>query len=168
MEKDRHDKDELAGVLVGLAKACLNNPYPEGTTRVLVRAAAVLGNFQAEETEIRAQTDRVKEQKDRVVPNCRYCASPCGNTSDYDMKEMWEAEEGVLTGKFLLLSSVCHLAGWLEQAGMAEEAPAQIRDYLYRNLARIGYDLEEENLLQAAAEAGKIARECREWLDGQA
>ncbi|MGN1481693.1 hypothetical protein [Porcipelethomonas sp.] len=31
----------------------------------------------------------------RLTPNCSGCASPCGKNADYDMSELWNADENI-------------------------------------------------------------------------
>ena len=36
---------------------------------------------------------KVRDEKYTVSPGCRLCAAPCGNTSDFDMKEIAGGEK---------------------------------------------------------------------------
>ncbi len=38
---------------------------------------------------------RVNEEKYKLVPNCFYCSSPCGRTSNYDLKDLGASAENV-------------------------------------------------------------------------
>ena len=47
--------------------------------------------------------ERIREEKFTIVPNCRVCASPCGNTSDFDMEELdWRSLEKQRANRRLL------------------------------------------------------------------
>ena len=61
---------------------------------------------------------KVHAEKERVVPNCATCASPCGNTSDYDMKEIWEADEDIRSLKSLILFGIRGMAAYAYHAAV--------------------------------------------------
>ena len=79
-------QDELTGALIGLAKACGNNPRTEDTTHILIEGLfTTITNVNFNDETLREMIAKVHAEKERVVPNCATCASPCGNTSDYYM-----------------------------------------------------------------------------------
>ena len=83
-------QDELTGALIGLARACGNNPKTENTDRVIIEGlftCVTNVNFNAKTVE--DMISAVREEKNRVVPYCRDCASSCGNTDDFDMENIW-------------------------------------------------------------------------------
>ena len=92
-------QDELTGALIGLAKSCGNNPKTENTDRIIIEGLfTTITNVNFNDETLREMIARVREEKGRVVPGCAACMSPCGNTSDYDMKRMWEADNVLCTG----------------------------------------------------------------------
>ena len=39
--------------------------------------------------------EKVRNEKYTVSPGCVTCAAPCGNTDDYDMNEIWNADADI-------------------------------------------------------------------------
>ena len=79
-------QDELTGALIGLAKACGNNPKTENTDRIIIEGLfTTVTNVNFNTETLTAMIQAVNEEKATVVPNCSSCMSPCGNTSNYDM-----------------------------------------------------------------------------------
>ena len=104
-------QDELTGALIGLAKACGNNPRTEDTTHILIEGLfTTITNVNFNDETLREMIAKVHAEKERVVPNCATCASPCGNTSDYDMKEIWEADEDIRSLKSMRMRRSMHFS----------------------------------------------------------
>lgn len=66
-------------------------------------------NVNFNEKTVREMIDRVHAEKARLVPNCAACAASCGRTDDYDMAQLWNAQEDIRSLKSLILF-VC--AAW--------------------------------------------------------
>ena len=73
----------------------MNSPVLSSDTPGQVRTMPTITNVNFNEETLRAMIDRIHEEKSRIVPGCAACASPCGNTNDYDMKQIWEADEDI-------------------------------------------------------------------------
>lgn len=158
-------QDELTGALIGLAKACINNPRLETTTGILIEGLVSASGKENDE-ELASMTERVREEKYKIVPNCRSCVSACGNTSDYDLKEIWEAEEEeVRFLKLKILSGIIGMAVYAYQAMMLGYEDEKINDFFYRALAIISYDLEAKHLLPLVSETEKMNLACKELFD---
>ena len=97
-------QDELTGALIGLARACENNAKTDATDRIIIEGLfSTITNVNFNDETLRVMIDRIHEEKSRIVPGCAACASPCGNTEDYDMKQIWEADEDIRSLKSLIL-----------------------------------------------------------------
>lgn len=113
--------------LIGLVGAESNNGKTEDTDAIVRQA---LLRMHEEDW-----SQRIWEEKFRIAPNCATCSAPCGNTSDYPMKKMesWSADQRAIREQVI---------GELQRIAAAEtEALPEI---VYRAIAYIGYDLEEE------------------------
>ena len=89
-------QDLLTGALIGLVKACGANPKTENTDAIVVEGLAMTSpDFPGEVTELELASfiAKVRDEKYTVSPGCRLCAAPCGNTSDFDMKEIAGGEK---------------------------------------------------------------------------
>ena len=111
-------QDELTGALIGLARATDNAPdVNDGTWRLMIEGLfATVTNVSFDTAAIRALLDRVHAEKARLVPNCALCAAPCGRTGDYDMAQLWGAQEDIRSLKSLILFGVRGMAAYAYHA----------------------------------------------------
>ena len=106
----KKEANALTGALIGLSRATYGDTKPDGGTwRVMADALVALGGETAEEA-LRTLTDRVREEKKRLVPRCSRCASPCGRNDDYDMALLGAAPAEVRALKTAILSVMADLA----------------------------------------------------------
>lgn len=144
--ENKNDRDQLTGALIGLAKACDNNPKKETTDEVVIQGVFLSGEEAAKAEELQAMTEKVREEKFRVSPGCRYCQSPCGNTDDYDMENLWQEESVVREQKIRLLDGVRRLASLVYPHRKTKEISEKTTDFFYEALAVLGYEMEKEDL----------------------
>ena len=160
-------QDELTGALIGLAKACGNNPKTENTDRIIIEGlftTVTNVNFNAET--LTAMIQAVNEEKTKVVPNCSSCMSPCGNTSNYDMKNLWnEPDEDIRSLKSLILFGIRGMAAYAYHAMVLGYTDETVNSFFYKALSFISYDLEMEHLLPAVLEVGEVNLKCMALLD---
>ena len=50
--------------------------------------------------------ERVEEEKSRIAPGCGTCVAKCGTTDNYDMEQIWNADEDIRSLKSLLLFGI--------------------------------------------------------------
>ena len=160
-------QDELTGALIGLAKACGNNPKTENTDRIIIEGlftTVTNVNFNAET--LTAMIQAVNEEKTKVVPNCSSCMSPCGNTSNYDMKNLWnEPDEDIRSLKSLILFGIRGMAAYAYHAMVLGYTDETVNSFFYKALSFISYDLEMEHLLLVVLEVGEVNLKCMALLD---
>lgn len=158
-------EDDIIGALIGLVGACGNNPKTNVTDSLVIKALAlpVLCKEPNEET-LKVMIDAIHTEKNMIAPDCARCVCPCGNTSDYDMRAIREAEPKIRDIKLKLLSECQQLAASICQRKMSGEKAQMdnMRFYvqplaeemhlsysieiLYEILSRIRYDIREEEL----------------------
>ena len=111
-------QDELTGALIGLAKATDNSPKVNGDTwRLMIEGLfATVTNVNFNEKTLREIIGRVKKEKVRLMPGCSECAAVCGRVDDYDLKELWQAQEDIRSLKSLLLFGVRGMAAYAYHA----------------------------------------------------
>ena len=171
-------QDLLTGALIGLVKACGANPKTENTDAIVVEGLAMTSpDFPGEvtEPELASFITKVRDEKYTVSPGCRLCAAPCGNTSDFDMKEI-ASEEKEKSMKRELLARIRAMAvkiwkhsgrGTAGNDGAGEEASdtyggvgacalaAETEQlfFFYKALSIISYDFTCEELVPVLEEA---------------
>lgn len=120
--------------LTGLAGAVQNGGKTERTDGVVLKA--LLGELGG----VRDAVEAVHREKFRISPNCETCASPCGNTSDYDMERFSAAPPEVQSLKRALINGLCRKARALRAAGV-ETLPEEV----YQAISYLKYDLVPES-----------------------
>ena len=160
-------QDALTGALIGLAKACGNNPHTQDTTKLIVEGLfATITNVNFNDEDLKALIARVQAEKERIVPNCKTCAAPCGNTEDYDMQQLWREEDADIRSlKSLLLFGIRGVAAYAYHASALGYESEEVNEFFYKALSFIGYDLEMADLLPTVLETGKVNLTCMELLD---
>lgn len=159
-------QDELTGALIGLAKTCGNNPKTADTDRVIIEGLfTTLTNVSFNEETIRVMIERVEEEKSRIVPGCGTCVAKCGNTDNYDMEQIWNADEDIRSLKSLLLFGIRGVAAYAYHAMVLGYQSEEVNFFLYKALATLSMDLGMEELLPVVLETGKVNLTCMELLD---
>ena len=159
-------QDELTGALVGLAKSCGNNPKTEDTTGILIEGLfTTITNVNFNDETLREMIAKVHAEKQRIVPNCATCASPCGNTSDYEMKKLWNADEDIRSLKSLILFGIRGMAAYAYHAAVLGYEDEEVNDFFYKALSILGYDMDMEQLLPVVLEVGEVNLKCMALLD---
>lgn len=149
-------EDRIISTLVGLAGACSNNGKTENTDLLVLRALAfplLCPNY--DEEELCRIVDEIYSEKKTIAPNCFECMNPCGNTSDYDMNRIYEAEEGIREVKLQILEKIRKMAFYVFNK---YESEMDI-DFFYKALLYIGNDISEENLHHLLSKAEKMEQE---------
>ncbi|NNJ32728.1 hypothetical protein [Lacrimispora defluvii] len=155
--------NELTGSLIGLAKACKMNIRQTAVTRLLMEGLiTTIADAGFDDQALSDMLLRVRREKDRIAPGCAVCKSVCGNTSDYDIKNIWAADEDIRFLKSLILSSVKGIAVYALPALVKGDQNEKINEFFYKALSIISYDLTMEDLLPVAEEAAEINFICKE------
>ena len=159
-------QDELTGALIGLAKTCGNNPKTADTDRVIIEGLfTTLTNVSFNEETIRVMIERVEEEKSRIAPGCGTCVAKCGNTDNYDMEQIWNADDHIRSLKSLLLFGIRGVAAYAYHAMVLGYQSEEVNFFLYKALATLSMDLGMEELLPVVLETGKVNLSCMELLD---
>ena len=79
---------KIYAACIGLAKVCSTNKKTENTDEILIRA--MHSDSFSEEL-----LNEIHDEKDKIVPGCKFCQSRCGNSDD----EFPEIKEGTFMYK---------------------------------------------------------------------
>lgn len=150
-------EDVVISALIGLAGACGNNPKTANTDCLVIKALAFPALYpECEDSALQELAESIHKEKFTIAPGCAVCTAPCGNTSDYDMRRLYEAEDVVRSAKLLVLARLQELAAGiacrLEEGG---QLPADT-DFFYKALSYVGYDVDETALLALLEKADKM------------
>ena len=135
-------QDELTGALIGLAKATDNSPKVNGDTwRLMIEGLfATVTNVNFNEKTLREIIGRVKKEKARLMPGCSECAAVCGRVDDYDLKELWQAQEDIRSLRFSLLFGVRGMAAYAYHAMVLGYTDEEINRFFAKALFYVGED----------------------------
>ena len=155
-------EDKIISALVGLAGACNNNPKTEKTDAVVLKALAFsVRNPQADADTLQEMTEEIYAEKYTIAPGCATCQSPCGNTSDYDMSRIYNAEDSIRSLKLQILSELQDLASDLYQNAKTNLLSQESMELFYKVLIYISFDRDKEGLLAFLEETQESIRKIR-------
>lgn len=153
-------EDKIISALIGLVRACETNPKTPYTDSFVIKALAfpfIEPNNTTSNLEKIIQ--EIYTEKNTIAPNCAQCTSPCGNTSDYDMQRIFQAEASIRKIKLQILSELQSLAFYLyNHPNQILESEAAVL-FLYKALVFISYDREESTFLEILEEAKQFRKE---------
>ncbi|MGM9632073.1 MAG: hypothetical protein ACI3XL_03160 [Eubacteriales bacterium] len=152
--------EKIISALIGLVGACNQNPKTENTDDLLIRALAhpLIGSEATEES-ILGLVDEIHSEKNAVAPGCACCTAPCGNTSDYDMKLIYTADEEIGNLKIRILEELREFALYEYNSRQTEGKSKIDVTVFYKALSYISYDMEKESFSELLGEMEKIKRE---------
>lgn len=161
-------QDKLTGALIGLARASEGNEHliSADTDRIVLEGLfTTVTNVNFNNETINALIERVEEEKQKLVPNCFSCSSSCGKTNNYDMQELWTADEDIRSLKSLILFGIRGVAAYAYHAAVLGYTDDEINKFFYKALYAVGTDWGMEELLPIVMEVGEINLKCMELLD---
>ena len=151
--------DKIISALIGLVHACDSNPKTENTDLVVIRALAFTAVCpDCDDASVQGMVDEIHEEKYAIAPGCATCASPCGNTSDYDMDRIYRAGDEIRRAKLDILSELQKAAAYIYRQGSAAISPSHI-ELIYKTLSYVSYDLDKSVLLPLGEQVRKISQD---------
>lgn len=147
----------LIGALIGLARATEGNASrpTEETDRIFIKGMQLCFPGQPESLQqILDQIEALHEEKQKLVPRCMECASPCGRNNDFDIIELNSSVRNSKL-KYVLLSGLLFMASCLENSEKSFIISPEIMELFYKAFFMIGYDCEKGDLLLLFEELGE-------------
>lgn len=139
---------EIISALIGLVGACSNNSKTADTDSLVIKALAFpLLCPEYDDRALREIADGIRSEKNSVAPGCAVCTAPCGNTSDYDMRRIYEADEVIRRLKLQILEELQKLAAYVCCNNESGRNPYADSELFYKALSYVSYDMEEADLL---------------------
>ena len=88
-------QDQLTGALIGLAHSTDGNTQPtEYTYKLLIKGLfTTITNVNFNEVTIQALIDEVHAEKEKLVPSCSDCGTPCGRVNEFCAKALFAIGE---------------------------------------------------------------------------
>lgn len=161
-------QDKLTGALIGLARAVDANggSAMESTDKVVLSGLfTTITNVNFNSATLQEMIDRVHAEKQKLVPSCSACGSPCSRNDDCDMNEIWQAQEDIRSLKSLILFGIRGMAAYAYHAMVLGYSDREVNDFFYRALFAVGYEESADRLLPLVLETGEVNLKCMALLD---
>ena len=144
-------QDQLTGALIGLARAVVKNETAatQRTTGLVVKGLfATITNVNFDNNDIEQIIKDVQGEQARI--------SGESANLDYDMKELWNANEDIRSLKSLILFGIRGVAAYAYHADVLGYRNEEVNKFFYKALAAIGKkDLGMDELLPIVLEVGE-------------
>ena len=152
-------QDELTGALISLANAV------DGTETISKRTGQIIieglfttvTNVSFDNAAIENMIQKVRAEKERLVPDCR--------TEEYDLQQLWNANEDIRSLKSLILFGIRGMAAYAYHANVLNYEDAEVNQFFCEALSKIGYEESTEALLSTVLKTGEINLKCMALLD---
>lgn len=133
-------QDELTGALIGLARSVdSEGPLAESVWKLMLEGLfATITNVDFNAQTIESLIRRVHREKEALSPMCAGCGSPCGKTSDYDLSNLWEAQEDIRSLKSLILFGIRGMAAYAYHAMVLGYWDEELNRFFARALFPLG------------------------------
>ena len=151
-------QDELTGALIALARAVDGaETISQSTGQIIIEGLfTTVTNVSFDDAAIKNMIQKVRAEKERLVPDCGNCQSPCGKTDEYDMQQLWNADEDIRSLRELITYGLKGLAAYSKHANVLLKDDEAVDAFLQQALAATLDDtLNAEDLLALAMETGK-------------
>lgn len=159
-------QDELTGALIGLARAASGASPDAGTHRAMLEGLfTTVTNVNFSEETVKQQIGQVHQAKNALLSGCGECSTPCGKNDDYDMQELWNADEDIRSLKSLILFGLRGMAAYAYHAMVLGYSDEEVYSFFYEGLFAVGEEMEMEQLLPIVLKTGEINLKCMELLD---
>lgn len=161
-------QDELTGALIGLARATEGNEdlITEDTDRLVIEGLfTTITNVNFNNDTINVLIEKIQKEKQQFIPNCFSCTSSCGRNDDYNMCEIWEAQEDIRSLKSLILFGIRGMAAYAYHALVLGYQEKEVNRFFYKALVALGINFSMEELLPLVLETGEINLKCMALLD---
>lgn len=161
-------QDRLTGALVGLAR-CVDagglKVSGKDAELMLEGLFATLTNVNFDGAALNRLLERVQEEKRVLAASCQDCVDPCGRKDDYDLNDLWNAQEDIRSLKSLILFGLRGVAAYAYHAMVLGAVDDEIIDGIFKGMFYVGEDLAMEQLLPEVLEVGRINLRCMELLN---
>ena len=159
-------QDKLTGALIGLARVAEKNKPSAGTHRVMLEGLfTTVTNVNFNEETIKEQMEAVKREKKILMQHCPGCEERCVRSADYDMKNLWNADENIRSLKSLILFGLRGMAAYAYHAWMLGYTDEEVNAFFYEGLRAVGEDWNMEQLLPVVLKVGEVNLKCMALLD---
>ena len=166
-------QDTLTGALIALANttttACSNKNSNHNPTAVLMDEInhlileglfTTITNVNFDDASIKDLTAQIRSAKENLSASYQI-----SSTADYDMNNIWNADEDIRSLKSLILFGVRGMAAYAYHAMVLGYTDASLNQFFINALSALSKDLGMDELLPIVMEVGRFNLLCMELLD---
>jgi hydroxylamine reductase len=153
-------QDRLSGALVMLGKVALRHS-PSAKTHLLMMEGLFITvtNVNFDDRFIEGKIEEVRRERAALFAQSAQC-------EDFDMAEIWQAQEDIRSLKSLILFGIRGIAAYAWHAAALGYTSEEVNAFFYKALDAVGNTaLGMEELLPLVMETGKVNLACMELLD---
>ena len=150
-------QDALTGALVGLARTCQKTAPTAKTYRTILE-----GMFTTI-TNVNFNTETTQVMIDKVHAEAASLSST--PAADYDMNQVWDADEDIRSLKSLILFGMRGMAAYAYHALMLGKSSDEVGAFFVKGLSALAEDWGMDKLLPIVMETGKVNLSCMALLD---
>lgn len=150
-------QDALTGALVGLARTCQKAAPTAKTYRTILE-----GMFTTI-TNVNFNTETTRVMIDKVHGEAASLSST--PAADYDMNQVWNADEDIRSLKSLILFGMRGMAAYAYHALMLGKSSDEVGAFFVKGLSALAEDWGMDKLLPIVMETGKVNLSCMALLD---
>ena len=150
-------QDALTGALVGLARTCQKAAPTAKTYRTILE-----GMFTTI-TNVNFNTETTQVMIDKVHGEAASLSST--PAADYDMNQVWNADEDIRSLKSLILFGMRGMAAYAYHALMLGKSSDEVGAFFVKGLSALAEDWGMDKLLPIVMETGKVNLSCMALLD---
>lgn len=160
-------QDELTGALIGLARAVDDiSAVSKKTWQTIIEGLfTTITNVSFDNAAIEDMIQKVRAEKASLAGGCNKCQSPCGRTAEYDMQQLWNADEDIRSLKSLILFGIRGMAAYAYHAYVLNFEDPEVNQFFCEALFKIGYSEDIDELLPTVLKVGEINLKCMALLD---
>ena len=164
-------QDTLTGALIALANiaACSNKNSNNNLSASLANEInhlileglfATITNVNFDDASIKDLTAQIRSAKENLAASYQI-----SSTADYDMNNIWNADEDIRSLKSLILFGVRGMAAYAYHAMVLGYTDASLNQFFINALSALSKDLGMDELLPIVMEVGRFNLLCMELLD---
>lgn len=145
-------RDKLIGCTIGLSRVCSMHKKSARTDLLILQALLDSADTSLSDGTIQSTLSLVQSEKSRIAPMCETCATRCGNSDDYDMRKLYDAQDQIRKLKLTLLHKIQEMASDAIVKLRCGDLDDLTLTYFYKALFAISEDWDEHQLLDVINE----------------
>lgn len=155
-----HLQDELTGALIRVARASqIKEPTPTTARTLIVGLFTTVTNVNFDDATVTRQIEAAHAELAKICPKC------AAEGHDYDVTQIWTAQEDVRSLKALILFGLRGMAAYAYHAMVLGYTDDEVNSFFGKGLAVLADEKTVENLLPVVLKVGEVNLKCMALLD---